>query len=194
MNATPAEVAQALAKLGAADLLRLELFAKVRARSISGVSAHDLVNDAVDRALSGERKWNKDDLFLGFMHDTIKSIAFAQRKRHRQRPIVTEADLPVGDDDEFEGKEQDNAYGLGMFQGPGPERQSASDQALAETLEKFADDAEVLAVFNGWLEGLTPDEVCEKAAINRVQYESAQKRIRRWAHKNEPSYMLESIA
>jgi len=82
------EVSAALAKLNSADMVRLAQFARLRAMGISSADWEDLLHEAIQRALSGSRKWPKKITILAFLLGTIRSVAseFRRKKpawRHR---------------------------------------------------------------------------------------------------------------
>ena len=167
------EVALALRALSAADLARLEIYAKYRTRGLPWLDPQDLFNDAVTRAMGGERRWPKLISLVTFLRETMRSIAHEELRRRIEGPVISQAELASEQSDE------PSAFENVADPRPGPERQLAASQALHAIYHAFEDDSTALAILAGLAEGLTPDEICEKATIHRTAYETAQKRIRR---------------
>ena len=63
---SPREIGEAIAQLSDSELLRLRKFARFRVRGIGlaaeGVSAEDVLQEAVTLTLSDERRWYSDDI------------------------------------------------------------------------------------------------------------------------------------
>lgn len=175
--ATTEEILKAFNAMSAADTLRLEQFALFRARSMPWLDWRDLVHEAVKRSLDGERRWPLHIPFIQFLRECVRSLAHEEMRRHIERPVVTAAELPV--------EEPDEALAAVSDDHTGPEGNLAAQQVLNVLLRHFANDRAVLAVVDGHSLSLNPAEVCEKSGITRIEYDSAQKRIRRWVLANQ---------
>ena len=171
--ATPAEVADALKTMSAADLLRLEHFAKFRAKGLPWLEWEDLVHEVIKRSLEGERRWPKTIPFINFLRECVRSVAHEEWRRRIEGPITTEADLP--------GVDPSGVIAQGMDDSPGAEREVAAKQAVEMLERAFSGDRAALAVLAGLAEGRSPAEICAGASMTATDYQSAQKRIRRWA-------------
>lgn len=170
--------------MSAADLLRLEQFSRFRAKPMPWLDWRDLVHEAVKRSLEGERRWPLRIPFIQFLRECVRSLAHEEMRRHVERPVVTAAELP--------GEEPDQVLTAGRDETPGPERRLAAEQAVDTLSQRFADDRVVLAIIDGLLLGLSPAEICERNMLTLTEYESAQKRVRRWALSAERTDLPES--
>lgn len=173
--ATVEEVALALRGLPPSDLLRLEQYAKIRTMGLGWLAWDDLLQETVMRALSGERRWPKHVPFVVFMRETLRSLAHEEVRRRIEGPVTTAADFEVGGDGGWSSLIEQHPDGS-----TGPVDRIAADQALDAIFNQFSDDAEVKALLMGLTRGLTPDECCTESKITRTQFESAQKRLRRY--------------
>lgn len=170
--ATPDEVADALGALSPVEIARLNMIARIRARYAPGLEWRELLHEAIDKALSGARKWPRHLPFLVFMRETMRSQASEHRRKATFGLVTTEADLPARADGE-------SALGQVPSLDPNQERDVFARQILGQVLSLFAGDTAALAVLEGLAKGLDPAEVQQDAGITVTQYASAQKRIRR---------------
>lgn len=158
----------ALENLSAADLLRIKQVGKMRSWGLVAVDWEDLVNEAVSRTLSGNRRWPKAVPFIAFLVQTIRSIANEEWRdigRHRPDTAINTNPAPNSSDAEINQIH--------------PEREVIAANMLEEIETLFQGDAEATAVISGLAQGLSPDEVRAEAGLTPTQYSSAQKRIRR---------------
>ena len=89
---TPAEVESALKCLGRAEVLRLT---KVAARLSDGTSqtGDDLFQEAVLKALDGERQCPRDVDISVFLANAMRSLAWAAREREGADPLADAHDV-----------------------------------------------------------------------------------------------------
>jgi len=170
--ATPDEVADALGALSPVEIARLNMIARIRARYAPGLEWRELLHEAIDKALSGARKWPRHLPFLVFMRETMRSQASEHRRKATFGLVTTEADLPARADDE-------SVIGQAPSRAPSQERDVFARQMLDQVLSLFAGDTAALAVLDGLAKGLDPAEIQKNAGLTATQYASAQKRIRR---------------
>ncbi|NOJ46039.1 hypothetical protein [Bradyrhizobium archetypum] len=168
-TATPAEVADALRTMTSADRVRLERFARLRSAGLPGWEWEDLLHEAIDRALSGLRKWPRSISMVEFMCGTIRSISGDIWREGRQKVNVSVT--PIGPDMDSEIDVHD--------QRPGPEREVIARSMLTGIFRAFEDDSDALAVLKGLADALGPEEIQRRSDMNARRYASAQKRIRR---------------
>lgn len=165
--APPEEVASALANMTPADMVRLGSFARVRTIGIPEADWQDLLHEAIQRALSGARKWPTDISFLQFMRGAIRSVAHEWRTKSSAnsnwpvRVSLSPLDADIVDDM------------------ANPEAEVAAREGIAAVQALFEGDAEALGILEGLAIGLTPAEIQESYGMNIKQYATAQKRIRR---------------
>lgn len=170
--ATPDEVADALGALSAVEIGRLNMIARIRARYAPGIEWRELLHEAIDKALSGARKWPRHLPFLVFMRETMRSQASEHRRKAMFGLVTTEADLPARADGL-------SVIGQAPCGVPSQEREVFARQLMDHVLSLFAGDTAALAVLDGLAKGLGPVEIQKGAGITATQYASAQKRIRR---------------
>ncbi len=166
-TATLTEVAEALHAMSQADRVRLAHFARLRAAGLPGWDWEDLLHEAIDRVLSGSRKWPRSLPLIAFMCGTIRSIAGDLWRERRSRPDVG----PQANTEDQEDDLPDDA--------PGPERQVMARRTLERILDLFEGDDEALAIVKGLANGSSPEEVQISRGMTAKSYASAQRRIRR---------------
>lgn len=85
---SPEEVRRALDRLSRADIVRLSLLARNWLRGLRTRSPDDLVNEAIERILSGRRPWPSDLDRGAFFNGVMRSIADQWRKEDRRTPLA----------------------------------------------------------------------------------------------------------
>jgi DNA-directed RNA polymerase specialized sigma24 family protein len=171
----PPTVAAALATLSDADLLRLKRFAQLRSLRLPLLNWSDLLNEAIVRALDGSRLWPPDVDFVVFLLQSIRSIASEQWRRIQRTPVTREADLPPANPANIERASLDE---LGRDE-LNPEREVLAAFALRDVMTIFRADQHATAILEGLAEGDAPTDIQHRTGMTRIQYASAQRRIRR---------------
>ena len=152
-------VSRALATLPAADLLRLQALARLRARALPhGVAWSDLLHEALARALDGSRQWPPGVPLLAFLSGVMRSICDETWRRKRR-----EAGLA----------------GAAPCQAPDQERVLAAGEAIAAIYRLFAGDGVVLRIISGLASGLTAEDIRAEHGLSAVEYDTARRRMRR---------------
>lgn len=166
-HASIEEVALAVAALTEADLARLGVSARLRARGLLQVEWRDLLHEAIQRALDGTRRWPLGLPLSLFLREVIRSLASeAWRVQSAER-----SRLPEGP--------PETALANVAWRGSDPE-QMAVARDLAQSLEKlFEDDTIALGILAGLSEGNSPAEIQARLDIGQTDYDSARRRIRR---------------
>lgn len=167
-TATLTEVAEALHAMSQADRVRLARFARLRATGLAAWDWEDLLHEAIDRVLSGSRKWPRSVPLIAFMCGTIRSIAGDLWRERRSR---SDADSQATTENQVEHDLPDDS--------PGPERQVMARRTLERILDVFEDDDEALAIVKGLADGSNPEEIQISRGMTAKNYASAQRRIRR---------------
>lgn len=167
-TATLTEVAEALHAMSQADRVRLAHFARLRAAGLPGWDWEDLLHEAIDRVLSGTRKWPRSVPLIALMCGTIRSISGDLWRERRSGPDVG---LAAVTEDESGGDLPDDY--------PGPERQVMARRTLEGILGLFEGDDEALAIVKGLADGSSPEEIQVSRGMTAKSYASAQRRIRR---------------
>jgi hypothetical protein len=180
MAASPREIAMAIDSLTPDELLRMRAFAVWRVRGLgrrsNGRDHNDLLQEAVARTVSGERRWNGD------------SVSFATHLLGAMRSISNHWATQGAEEEPVLFSELAHAAAAGHASNPvecvpseaaGPEALVAVKQEI-EALERlFADDGPAARVFDCVRRGLSGSAVLEATGYSRTQYETVMKRIRR---------------
>jgi DNA-directed RNA polymerase specialized sigma24 family protein len=166
---TPAErIERAIAALSDADLLRLKQIAQFRARRLPGIEWADLFNEAVGRALAGDRHWPIEVPLVAFLAGIMRSLAEELWRQQRQRNAFFAAAWA-------------SAGGSAAVpsEAPDPERELYARQSLAAIEALFAPDADALRLVAGLAEGLSAAEIQLKTGMDATRYATTRRRIRR---------------
>lgn len=166
--ATAAEASFALAALSSADLARIGRIAQLRARNVPGISWEDLLNEAIEKLLSGTRRWPLEVPLLVFLREVIRSLTSEAWRRHAQAGIVQQS--LDGEADPLLSVPDPSA---------GPERDALARDLLARVRDLFASDGQILAMLNGLADGLSPEEIQRSAGMTALDYETSRRRLRR---------------
>lgn len=175
--ATPQQVNAAMSVLSYADyqLLcdRAHLF-------ISGTiysEKEDLVHEALDRVLSGERQWPIDISFVTFLINCMRSIASAERSSLLNDCIKTA--------NHFTDLGHDPLAILGA-KSPSTEELILQQERLRQLIDlrnqflaEFVDDTKAQMIINSLGTGLTPRELTLKMGCLRKEYQAASSRVDR---------------
>jgi DNA-directed RNA polymerase specialized sigma24 family protein len=167
--ASPDVAASALARLSAADLVRLRQIARLRASGLTGVDWEDLLQEAFSRILAGTRRWPLDVPLVAFVAQSLRSLASEHHRKQAAHPFVAldassdPSGLPLTIADDRPGADQ---------------LMEAIDRhaALFRGLEQ---DHGALAVLSGYERGETADETMVRAGLTPLEYDAARKRFRR---------------
>jgi hypothetical protein len=178
--ATDAEVEAAIRALSDADGVRLRKVASFRARGLAGlglgVSADDLLQEAIMRTLAGGRRWRKSVTFVKHLIKTLGSLANHLRDELKGGTVV-----PATAEDP-EGRLDGVALKSRM---PDGERVAAANEQLATISKMFDKDDEVGLVLEGLAAGMTGPEIQVDLNINETQYETIMTRLRRGVERKE---------
>ena len=179
LNATDAEVRAAIDALSKADAIRIKQFARKRGQllqwRVGGPTWEDLIQEAVTRALTGSRRWNKSVPFVSFLLGIIRSISSHSARQISKRKEISEIDLITED---HEGVER-NPFALAETAEPDPHEELTAQELLVRIDALFDKDAEALLVIAGMREGLTGPEIRELLELDQRKHETIVKRIRR---------------
>ena len=186
-NATPAEeyatdeeVVAAIGAMSTADTLRLSKVSAFRARALAalslGVSANDLMQEAITRTIKGDRRWRKSVKFVTHLSKTIRSIA-----SHAPEELRGGTVLPATSDDP-EGRL--DGIALRSLR-PDGERAAAANEQLRRIASRFEDDTEVGLVLESLASGMSGPEIQADLQITPTQYETIVTRLRRGVGRRE---------
>lgn len=168
---SPDEVKAALNALTPTDIARLSQAADFLC-FINGLDQPDeLLQEALTRALAGQRKCRRNLAFVPFLYGAMRSIANAAAKAARRSRIDPFADL----EDAEEGEElRGDAVDL-----VDPERLASGRDSLQKLNELFKDDAEVLIVIESMASGLKGEELRKSLGLSKTEHDTIRKRMHR---------------
>ena len=172
--ADDAEVEAAIKGISDVDGARLGKVASFRARGLAGlglgVSADDLLQDAVARTLGGDRRWRKGVTIVKHLIETMRSTANHWREKHKGSELV-----PATSEDgrgQLDGVRLDSPT-------PDGERLASAKEQLAALATAFDTDVEVGLALEGLAEGKTGPDIQADLNINETEYETIMTRLRR---------------
>ena len=164
---SPDEMRAFIDELSPDDTNRLALYATRLAQTAGGIEAEDLLQNAFIAAISGSRQCPLDVPPLTFLMGAMKSDLFNERRKNQRFQSSTghEEELDAVDD-----------YT--------PERRLEWMDQLkrfaAELKDAFGDDDKPMLAFEGRIEGMNREEIRELVGLDIVQYESLERKIRRY--------------
>lgn len=163
------EIEQGLRNFSESNLTKLNKIAQTYANRCNS-EKDELINEAICRILGGERTCQKEVSLMAFIAQTMKSIAFNEkRKLENIEPLDDEKAINLSD------------------KAPFPDIKCNSHQELGQILELFKEDDDVSLYLSCLYEEFSPDEICEYAEWNRTKYNTVQKRLRRGIDKHFPN-------
>ena len=169
----PTETALAQKLVTKMDLLRLKTIARLHARGLpADVSWEDLLQEALTRVLTGARRIPERVAPVAFIAGIMRSL----RSEHWRRVGAAERrrQYAVSGNRAYHTRElapPDTA--------PDPERSLIAIEELKAIEQLFADDPVVLGIIAALGEGLTAEQIRDRHALSKTDYDSARKRLRR---------------
>lgn len=172
MHATIEEIIDTYAGLSDDDLIALRKSARCHMGGTRFSEPCDLIHEALNALISGDRRWPKHVDFSRFMFETMRSVAHADRKRMENKldcgrsvdelAEVGEWRLPRSKSVEAELEEREPA-----------KRVAEAAEAARESL---AHDRFAQLVIDAMLAGLEPREACEEFGWGMNEYRAARQR------------------
>jgi DNA-directed RNA polymerase specialized sigma24 family protein len=173
------EVIAAIDSLSAAEKLRLLDIEKVYLRG-TGFSPKELLHDAMCRAIVGDRKCPRDLVFIAFLVQTMRGIAYHERKKRRREPPLPSAPRSEGEDD----------GGQVAADELNPEEhliEQEADNTVAVIQGHFVDDEQAGYVLLGWASDLRGKDLRVFVGVDQAGLDYIIKRIRRVMSKKYPN-------
>ena len=168
---SPDEVKAALNALTPPDIARLSEAAGFLCL-INGLDQPDeLIQEALTRALAGQRKCRRNLAFVPFLYGSMRSIAHAAAKAARRSLIDPFADL-----EDAEEAEELRADAIDLVD---PERLASGRDSLQKLNELFKDDEEVLIVMESMASGLKGEELRKSLGLSKTEHDTIRKRMHR---------------
>ena len=157
------EVARALRRLSSADMVRLSELSRVWSRRVDPSLGDDLLNEAIQRALDGRRRWPTSLDLLTFMSGAMRSIASEWRtKALRERAVAPED--------------------IDLIAAPHiPDQEAATAlSGVAQRMQQILRDHPVaLAIFTHRATGATERQICATLNLDERAYDTDYRRVQR---------------
>lgn len=166
---TAEAVRVAINGLTATDLLRLRLAAMAFDRH----RHEDLLQEAIGRTLSGERRWCDGVPICWHLHEVVRSIAWDWNKKLDENLILASQYGDSNEEGGFLERIEESA--------PDPERQATARLMLERIVNTCGSDPIVLGVISGKLQGKTGAEIREELNLDEKDFNAAAQRLRRSA-------------
>lgn len=158
---TPGEVRRTISRLRRPDLLRLAALAKVWATGLRQHDADDLINEALDRVLSGRRPWPSHVPLPAFLSQVMRSIASQWRQEDRREPLKEDANQVFEEDSH------------------NPATCYEMDDLISRMRQALGADPPALGVFEHILADSDREEAQAVLRMNATQYDTARRRMMR---------------
>lgn len=167
---TPDEMCAIIDALSKDEVDRLTLYAVRLANTLGGVDARDLLHEAFVASTVGDRRCPKDVSPVAFLGNVMKSNLSNERRKSKRTESAT------GKEDELDTVAGDNPE-LWI------EQMDALKSIIEEMKKAFGDDDRPLLVLEGRAEGMSREEIRQLVELEPVQFESLEKKIRRFMNK-----------
>lgn len=172
---SPEELRAFIESMSPEEKRRLLAAAVVLARTAYCGDPEDLMQEAFAAAMSGTRKCPVDVHPLKFLSMAMKSILSNERDRMARVDLVDMQD-------------EDNQHLAGSCESPVDllERVERIKDLARTVTAHFGDDDRPMMIFEGRAEGLSRAEIREILEMDQVEFESLERRLRRFMNKEFP--------
>lgn len=170
-----------LGGLSDADWVKLNRAAIYRS-AIASMSAEDLLQEALERVLSGQRRCPKNVGILVCLKQTMRSIVSASAKSFSKKPNID----PIPDFEEYtiqESATQEAPKSIEEILCSEGEAQKIKSKIMAI----FEHDPTSQMILEGRIEEMSAKEIQSMLEIDQKQYQTKSKYIRRTILKNFPN-------
>lgn len=157
---TPGEVRRIISRLRGSDFVRLAALARVWAAGLRQHDADDLLNEALDRVLSGRRPWPIDVPLPAFLSQVMRSIASQWRQEARREPLK---DDETGEMLEEESHNPGACYEMGDL--------------IVRMRRALGTDLPALGVFDYILADSDREDAQAALGMTATQYDTARRRM-----------------
>jgi DNA-directed RNA polymerase specialized sigma24 family protein len=159
---TQDEIRRILARLRPPDIVRLSALAQTWATGLRQYDADDLLNEALDRVLSGRRPWPSHLPLPAFLSQVMRSISSQWRRERRREPLIEDEGTNASDD-----------------KGQNPAALHELGDLIARMRHALADDLSGLGVFDHILADTDRAEAQAALGIDAARYDTARRRMAR---------------
>jgi DNA-directed RNA polymerase specialized sigma24 family protein len=194
VHATVKDFLIAWNQLTDADHLRLRRAAR---RYMGGTLYRDpqeLVADAINTAYCaaaghGGRRWPLEVRFMAYLINTIRGIASDERRAQARHPTITgclgpEDQLPESAAIDPSDSRTVSAEDWCSQAQERHHRDQQGEDWLDKARHHFQNDADVLWIIRGIVEGLSASEIIRLSGMTETRHESAHRRWRRYRGRN----------
>jgi DNA-directed RNA polymerase specialized sigma24 family protein len=157
---TSDEIRRIFARLRPADIVRLSALARTWATGLRQHDVDDLLNEALDRVLSGRRPWPSHLPLPVFLSQVMRSISGQWRRELRREPLI--------EDERANGPDE---------QGENPTPSHEMGDLIARMRDALVDDANSLGVFDHILADSDREEAQAAMGIDAARYDTARRRM-----------------
>lgn len=187
-RADPGEIAAAIQLLSDPEWIRIGSFAGTLLWGTAFEIPEELVNETIERFLSGSRSWPTEVPFLTCFCNAMKSVADGDRELVHKHFEVAAWDLRHPDAEQPDESPSDvidrmadkDAHAVSVEQSAlTEERRLAATHDLALIQDSFRDDEQVNWILMGIEDGIAAAEVQSISGMTQTEYETARKRLRR---------------
>jgi RNA polymerase sigma factor (sigma-70 family) len=166
---TTEEMCAIIRALSKEDIDRLRLAAERMANTLGGIDAEDLLQEAFLASTAGTRHCPKDVDLVTFLINVMRSHLFNLRRKSKRMESATGHEEELADI-------TDETPELCF------ERMETLKGIVKEMQQTFGDDERPMLVFEGRTEGMTREEIRELVGLDPVQFESLEKKLRRFVN------------
>lgn len=153
------QVRRILGRLRAPDILRLAALARTWAMGLRQHDADDLLNEALDRILSGRRPWPSEIPMPAFLSQVMRSIADQWRREEHREPSLGES-----------------AY-MGEEQSDNPRGTYETQHLIARMRDALAQDPAARGVLDHILADSDREEAQAALGMDATRYDTARRRM-----------------
>jgi DNA-directed RNA polymerase specialized sigma24 family protein len=157
---TPGEVRRIISRLRGPDLVRLAALGHVWATGLRHHDTDDLLNEALDRVLSGRRPWPSDVSLPTFLSQVMRSIASQWRQEDYREPLKEDE---TGEVFEQESHNPGTCYEV--------------NDLISRMRHALGTDPPALGVFDHILADSDREDAQAALGMNATQYDTARRRM-----------------
>jgi len=176
------ELSAAIDDFSKADWVRLRKVA-IRYSWYRNVDPAQIVQEAIKRALCGQRRCPRDISVVRFLAEAIRSLCSSAGKSQTKRREVS-LTISLNSDETFDPGYKDDR--------PNVEEALIADQDYKkkrnDILEVFADDIIAQTIVEGMMEDMRGEDLCELAGIDKTTLATKRKLISRRLDKFFPEW------
>lgn len=173
------EIRAAIESFDDAMMLRLEKASRYWAVG-RGITADDLLQDAVERSLTGDRRCPRSVPVHTFLSNVMRSLASASRKSDAVK-LEKAVDMY---------EEEECSSSISKSPKPSPDELNMSadevNKLACQLDDLFAGDEGAQLVLAGLLQEMTREEIQSECKLSDVEYETIRTRMRRKLDKRFP--------